>query len=506
MKTKILILLCLIGIKYGETQNKYVGVWESASKSNIVHKPLLWNAFVNKNEAMENKGLRLNDLEITKKGPLVKYTGSWRSGSGKTKLSKALIWKDFLKKGENLTEKGYRLVDFEIFKKAGKQYYVGFWKKGSGNNIITKGLKWKAFLDKGEDLTKKGYRLTDFETFKKGSSYFYVGNWRSGSGSNLITKGLKWNAFLDKGEELTGKGLRLYDVEIIKVGNTKRYVGAWKSGTGGNIITKGLKWNAFLEKGKKMTQDGYRLVDFEVFKAKTTPDQNNTPNPNSNTLPNISSFAKTPNYVKLLSGTQGNNKYRVTVDFTKLIDGKPEITIPKQFLKNLPSYKGEIIFPDNFCGLRIVKANRFVWYTKNDGVYNKHPYNYISEDSSILEEYQDSGEGEYFDKIGIDFTGPIGKCINSNASWVFPQPYMKEYKVMPQPLKLEIELGSDSEVKFVNFKMSPGKSLKALKLFKKTKAEKLMKYYKKTLIDGLRKWIETVCKENPDKCVSMGIE
>lgn len=499
MKTKfklVLWVLCFIYFEYGTAQNKYVGVWESGNKGNIVHKPLSWNAFVNKDKDMKKQGYRLNDFEIVKKGISVRYTGSWRSNSGKSKLSKALTWQAFLKRGEKLTKNGYRLIDFETFKKAGKRYYVGYWEKGSGNNIITKGLKWQAFLAKGKELTNKGFRLTDFEVFKAGSSYLYVGNWRSGTGTNLIIKGLNWKNFLKKGEELTSKGLRLYDVEIIKVGNKRRYVSAWKNGSGSNLVTKGLKWNDFLKKGEKLTSDGLRLVDFEVFKTNSSTGQNNNPNG----IPNPEDFPKVPSYVKLLNGTLGMDKYRVIVDFTRIIDGKPQITIPTQFLKYLPSHNGKIIFPDNFCGLRLIKAERIVWLTKNDGVYNEHPYNYIPESSSILKEYKESGEGEYFYREGIDFTGPIGKCKNSNDGWVFPQPFMKENTVMPQPLKLVIKLGSDSEVKFLNFKIIRGKPLSALKLFKKTSGEKMLKYYEKLFSESLKKWVEAVCKENPEEC------
>ncbi|MFD0863405.1 hypothetical protein ACFQ1M_14415 [Sungkyunkwania multivorans] len=499
MKTSILITIGLfVWCISGMAQKKYVGVWESGHGGNLIHKALPWNAFLEKDKEMKGKGLRLDDFEIIKSGIRAKYVGSWKKGQGKTQFSKPLEWKDFLDKGKQLTQNGYRLIDFEIFMAAGKRKYVGFWKKGSGNNIITKGLRWKDFLDKGKEMTSKGFRLADFETYKVGGKYRYVGNWRSGSGSNIITKGLKWKSFLDKGKELTAKGLRLYDLEIVKIGSQQRYVGAWKNSSGSNIVTKGLKWNTFLNKGKQLTGQGLRLADFEIFTTPKSPVQNTNTGPD--VLPDPADFPKVPSHVKLLNGTQGSDKYRVVVDFTKLVDGKPQITIPTQFLKDLPSYNGKIIFPDNFCGLNIIKAQRFMWHTQNDGVYKKFPFNYIPESSSILKEYSDSGEGEYFYRYGINFTGPMGKCATSAKDWVFEQPFMKQSTSFPQPLKLIIELNSDSEVKFLNYKIVQGKPLSALKLFKPTSAEKLLKYYEKTLLGSLEKWIKAVCKENPKEC------
>jgi hypothetical protein len=303
---------------------------------------------------------------------------------------------------------------------------------------------------------------------------------------------------LDKSEELTAQGLRLYDLEIVKIGSQYKYVGVWKNGSGSNFVTKGLKWNAFLNKGEQLTQQCLRLADFEIFTIPKSTVGNQNTNPNS--LPDPVDFPKVPSYVKLLSGTLGNDKYQVVVDFTKLIDGKPEITIPIQFLKDLPSYNGKIIFSDNFCGLNIVKANRFIWHTQNDRVYRTFPFNYVPENSSILNEYSDSGEGEYFYRHGINFTGPIGKCATSAKDWTFQQPFMQQSTPFPKPLKLIIELNSDSEVKFLNYKIIKGKPLSALKLFKPTRAEKLLKYYEKTFIGSLKKWVDAVCKENPKEC------
>ena len=496
MKTKLIINgLCLLFTIGLTAQRKYVGVWEGGSGSNLITKPMDWNAFLDKGEEMRKKGLRLDDLEIFKKGSQERYVGSWRNGTGKNKITKGLPWKDFLKKGENLTKKGYRLWDFETHRKSGKRLYTGNWRSGTGSNIITKGLKWSDFLKKGEDLTEKGFRLADFEVYKSNGANIYVGNWKSGSGSNIITKGLRWKDFLEKGEELTAKGLRLYDVEIIKTGNVKKYVGAWRSGSGSNIITKGLKWSAFLDKGEALTAQGLRLTDFEMFM--TPQPQNPNPNPVPDPDPANPDFPTTPDYVKLLDGTIGTDKYRIVVDFTNIIDDKPQITIPTQFLKTLPQYEGEVIFPNNFCGMRVVKSCRFVWLDTHGNVFTDHPYNSVPEQSSIRDFFQ---QGETFYLGGIDFTGPVGKCENSKENWMFPFPFTQTETVMPEPLKLIIELDDTSEIQFLNFNIKPGKPLDAKKLFKEKDFNKIMKFYKKTFYDGFKQWVDVFCEENPTEC------
>ncbi len=545
----IAMLLC-VSAAPTFAQYKYIGVWDSGSGTNLITEPLRWNAFLKKGEELTEKGLRLDDFEVIRKGTKKRYIGSWRNGSGNNIISRGLKWKAFLKKGEELTQKGYRLWDFETFRQSGKRVYVGNWRTGTGNNIITEGLKWKDFTKKGEELTAKGYRLWDFEIYKKGNTYRYVGNWRTGSGSNIINKALRMRAFIRKNNELKGKGLRLYDVEIIKTGGVRKYVGAWRSGsgsnaptggntlagrnaptggntlagrnaptggntlagrnvpTGGNIlaggntiagnsaITKGLAWKDFVSKGEELTAQGLRLTDFEPFFV-AEPTQPNSTSGGDSGISGISEFPDTPQYIKLLSGTLGNDKYRVVVDFTSIIDSQPTITIPTQFLKDLPSYEGEVIFPNNFCGMRIIKASRFVWSDGFGNVFDDSPYNTVPENTTIKDLFS---QGETLYLGGIDFTGPVGACANGTGNWQFPFPYTQTQTVMPQPLKLVIELGSDSEIEFLNFNINPGKSLSSSKLFKKIDFDKMIKFYLETFYGSFESWIDRVCEQNPDEC------
>ncbi len=497
MKTsQMFSVLCLFLSINICAQSHYVSVWEGGSGSNLITPPMSWNAFLKKGEEMTKKGLRLDDFEITKKGIVTRYAGSWRSGTGNNIITEGLTWNDFLKKGEELTGKGYRLWDFEILLKGGKRLYIGNWRAATGSNIITGPLTWSSFKKKGEELTAKGYRLWDFEVFKTNKNY-YVGNWRSGTGSNIITPGVGWQSFLKKGEELTGKGLRLYDVEVINTPSGKKYVGAWRSGTGSNIIVAPLKWENLIKKGEELTGKGLRLTDFEPVtgpvRAKPGPRPGRGDDRGDDR--EDTDFPKEPAYVNLLYGTLGGDKYRVIVDFTNMVEGKPQITIPAQFLTELPWYEGKVVFPNNFCGLRIVKASRFVWLDSAGKEHNEFPYNNVPENSSVQELF---GSTPYFN--GMDFTGPIGKCENGTDNWVFPFPFTQTAPVVSNPLKLVIELESDSAIEFLNFKINPGKPLDPDKLFKPVDFNKIIKYFNKTFYDGFKQWVDVLCEKNPEEC------
>ncbi len=285
------------------------------------------------------------------------------------------------------------------------------------------------------------------------------------------------------------------DVETFLQGTTRQYVGVWSSGTGSNIIREPQNWSAFVAKGQELAAKGLRLIDLEAFQPTSSPS-------GSGSSPSSESFPTTPNYIKLTSGNLGSQNYRIVVDFSRIIDGKPEITLPTRFLSLLPTYDGKVIFPDNFCGLKIIKPSRFLWLDKGNKVVDQHPYSYVPESSSVNQMY---GDNYYLG--GIDFTGPIGACSNGSGNWNFPFPLTKEGTNPFPNLKLVIELESNSQITFLNYNISK-KPLKADKIFKEISFNKIIKAIlsqfeesnSKKRLDNFEEFVEEVCETSPDKC------
>ncbi|AXT51755.1 hypothetical protein D1818_13215 [Aquimarina sp. BL5] len=214
--------------------------------------------------------------------------------------------------------------------------------------------------------------------------------------------------------------------------------------------------------------------------------------------PTPEDFPQLPDYIQLSYGTQGMQNYRIELDFTNIIDDKPTIKIPVQFLPTLPEYDGEVIFPNNFCGIKVSKASRFIWLDNGGQVVETHPYNYVPENTSVQslfgnEYYLNSGQG-------IRLTGPIGACEEANENWVFPFPLTQTETVMNQPLKLVIELEQDSEIEFLNYNIKPQEPLDIDELFEEVDFNELIEFFNETFYEGFQEWINEVCDENPADC------
>ncbi len=214
--------------------------------------------------------------------------------------------------------------------------------------------------------------------------------------------------------------------------------------------------------------------------------------------PDPDDFPEVPAHIDLSYGSLGGQNYRIVVDFTTIIDNKPKISIPVQFLPTLPYYEDEVIFPNNFCGMRIKKADRFIWLNQGGEVVDTFPYNYVPEngpDDSIQELF---GNEFYFD--GIEFTGPIGACEEANENWSFPYPFTQTDTVMDKPLKLVIELLQDSEIEFLNYNIHPQEPLDADELFEDVDFNELIEFFNETFYEGFEQWVDAVCEDNPADC------
>ncbi len=212
----------------------------------------------------------------------------------------------------------------------------------------------------------------------------------------------------------------------------------------------------------------------------------------------LEDLPKVPSYIELQSG-YGNN--RMMVDFTNIIDGKPQITIPRAYLPVMPEVGETVIFPNNFCGFKIRKGSRFIWLDQQNnalGVDNlDNIFNYVPEDESIVSLF---GNESYLG--GIQFTGPIGACDKPQVNWKFPFPFTKNgLQSINNPVKLVIEFEQGSEVQFLNTDLYDNSGLNSKQMFKDIDFNKIIAYYNKLFNpSGFEEWINKVCEENPADC------
>lgn len=495
-------------VAFAHAGKLYVGVWQKETGSNIITEPLNFQKFLKRGEELVKQGLRLRDVDTFMTPEGRRYVGVWRNGGGTSLIGEPLGPVQFRKRRTEMESKGLRLVDFEVFAEPGGGHrFLGLWESGTGEELVTGGLSFDAFLARGEKLTKRGLRLVDVEILQSGQNQLYFGLWREATGTNLITGPLARRAFLKKRKEFTAKGLRLVDLEVFRAGKKLRYVGVWNGGKGENRVSRPLSFPDFVKRGTELVSRGFRLTDVEVFDApRSSPSKPDTkPTPDGEPV----DFPPLPAYIDLTGSA------RIVVDFGTIVDGQPRITLPIDFLDFLPTDPdGNIIFPDNFCGLRVRKASRFVWL-KNGSEFDQFPFNNVPEKgpkSSIQKLF-----GDDFYLGGIDFTGPIGACSGSNENWQFPFPFTKTNEGPGAPenqLRLVIELEQGSEIQFLNFNLVQGEGLPAYELFSDELEEKFRKLAERFAIllevdsgyCGIDQFLRDMCEEakedhKPGECL-----
>ena len=182
-------------------------------------------------------------------------------------------------------------------------------------------------------------------------------------------------------------------------------------------------------------------------------------NPGSGGDSSFEGFPPLPSYIQLSSNES------LEVDFSAVNEAGFRLTIPTRFLPLLPQdADGEIIFPDNFCALRVTKPSRFLWLDEQGNIVDDELFTSIPEDSSVQEVF----ETDYFD--GIAFSGPIGSCAGGQTPWHFPAPLSQTDEGMTAPernLHLVIEIVSlDASIEFLAGEVGSGSiSLDSFELF-----------------------------------------
>jgi len=486
---------------------RYEAVWSKGTGSNIFTTPLSRKKFIDKGVELTNQNLRLIDVETNFINGKRIYTGVWVPGTGSNIFEGPLGPMKFRAARKARRAQGMRLVDFEIIRKSnGSRRYIGVWRSGTGKERLTRPMEKAAFFSRGEKLTANGLRLVDVEVERVNGRTLYSGLFRSGTGSNLITAPLRRAQFAAKRDEMVGKNLELVDVERIRIGGKARFVGVWSSGSGQSHLSIPRKLKKFLKLGAKQTAAGLRTQDVEIVHIThpVNPPTGAVTGTGGTGGGGTAGGATTADLPDLPPWIQLSGSSRLVLDFGTIINGQPRLTLPISFLPEfLPrNDDGAIVVPDNFCGIRVVKAGGFQWQ-KNGATITDFPYNRVDNVASL------PGEQDFLG--GIDFTGPIGQCAGDNKPWQFFQPITQHGGDSPVPgMKLVIEMRQDSRIEFLNFNIQAGKGLSPSKLFsdkvfKNLKSiaktfEKLMKEGGDNGYCAIDRYVMKVCEKSPSQC------
>lgn len=433
----IFILLFMNSTAFAD-ERKFITVWHAGTGSNLYSSPQTYVNFSKFGDEMMVKDIRLDDLETDVHQGVRYYIGNWVGGSGSNMITSPILLADFNALRQEYNAKGMRLIDFERFDVNGIDKYTGVWRNGNEEEILTAYLNEADFIAQGIKLTRKNLRLIDVETKIVNTIIMYKGLFRTGIGSNLFTTPRLLVNFEITRDAMLAQGLQLDDLEIIEINGILQYIGVWKSGAGESIITPPLTDDELKEFGKNFTTQGYRLADIENFftsvPSRERGGSGRGANANPEEIPNI------PSYIQFSSAN------RVVIDFGTIVDGQPRITLPESLLSTLPWFNEQVIFPDAFCGLKIIHAGSFNWQNDQGQIVLGLPYNRVF---NVLAE---GGSTAYYG--GIDFTGPIGACENSSDNWVFPHPLTSSGENPLPDMKLIIELNASGRVEFLNYAIS----------------------------------------------------
>jgi hypothetical protein len=500
----IFLLLWPALYAFAAEERLYIGVWQKGTGASRITPPMLWPEFLKTGETLTKQGLRLHDVESFNTPAGRRYVGVWASGTGANLIVKPLNRSDFEQRRTKMRADGLLLVDLEVFRDAsGKPKFLGVWSSGTGAEVVNGPLPFDKFVEAGNALIKGGLRLDDVEVVGAGSNRLYYGLWHHGEGANLIVSPLRPIEFSKKMKEFDAKGLRLEDLEVLREGKSTFYVCVWKDGPAENRIRNLLTFPQLLSFNNDMVKDGLRLADLETFIA-GVPDKPTPPDGGSHPDGGGISF-KVPDHVTF--GTA----LRLVVDFSTATDDPPRITMPDpnsaqnaSLYPDLPrDHEGNVIFPDNFCGIRITQPDRFV-FNKNGSEVDSFPFNNIPECCSLNPNSPGTdcsknpqnctvipkacGDHPQFCSVrkvfgetiylsGIQFSGPIGECQGSNTGWQFFSPFTQTEPSAPadQQVTLTIELDPDSKIEFFNAQLfNTEAALASYELFTDDTEEKFM--------------------------------
>lgn len=452
-----------------------------------------------------NQGYRLHDLEIESTSPL-RFTAAFVKNSGAYKSG---FWWWYGQSSDqvksHISNKKARIIDMEIYYVNGQKKYAVVMVPNTGANAKSWWYYSKISAAKlKEKLTANKARLIDLDTYKKDGKTYFSAVMVKKSGVDNKAWWYYYGLTADQvKQKIRQNGARLTDIEydgsrfaVVMEKNPARWY--YYYGVSMNRVNE-LKneKNARIADVHPYRVNGKKRFAVILVGAKGT-SSNSSGSAGSGSTPTPPSGAgelpPIPQHIKL----GGNNSTRIVVDFSNIINGQPEITIPTWTLPDLPMHNNEVIFPDNFCGMRVIKADRFVWFNQQNQPVQQFPYNYMSENQTL----NDLENGENYFLGGIEFTGPTGSCANSNEPWVFPTPFTQTGTNPQSNMKLIIELRGSSRVEFLNYNIKPQHRLDAHELFDDETLDAIIEMAKvdEFFYESSAEYFEDLCAEQPVFC------
>ncbi len=198
----------------------YSGVWVTGTGTNLFIGPMGAIDMREEREARLQQNLRLADFEIfrTPEGGR-RYLGVWAPGTGEEVLTGPMQEEAFLARGQTLVEdRDLRLIDVEVERVSGVLLYHGLFRSGVGGNFLTTPRRRGNFIELRDQMVADGFELVDFERIGSGVSARYVGVWSTGDGESSLSVPRDFAAFVAFGEDLTANGFRTRDMELAVIG------------------------------------------------------------------------------------------------------------------------------------------------------------------------------------------------------------------------------------------------------------------------------------------------
>lgn len=194
----------------------YTGLWVGGTGSNLFEGPIGPIQMRTSMNTRRGQGLRLIDFEIIRPANGGRrYLAVWRPGQGEELLTGPMGEAAFLARGQNLVDqRGMRLIDVEVERVNGQLLYSGLFRSGSGTNLITTPLNRTAFIRRRDEFVARGIELVDVETIRMGGRTRFVGVWAGGNGESRLSVPRIFRKFVDFGVAQTAEGFRTEDMEL----------------------------------------------------------------------------------------------------------------------------------------------------------------------------------------------------------------------------------------------------------------------------------------------------
>ena len=355
-----------------------------------------------------------------------------------------------------------------------------------------------AFGARGRSLAEDGLSLVDVEVELFNGNLLYHGLFRTevGAKTNRISEPKPIEAFRLERDAQQANGRFLADMETVEINGVMNYIGIWRAGDRGRPAISALRDpEAFRDFAMNQASIGRFPTDLEPRVLPTEDISQPLPSVTTADLPGP------PDWVSL-EGPFGNR--RVVVEFkSTLPEPGVQLTVHTDLLPILPrNADGNVVFPDNICGLRVFNPSSTVWEESDgtpivDGLHLSHSsFSGLPLETEALS--------------GIDFTGPMGACSASNDNWRFNWPLTSNGTGGPPNRRLIIE--NPSAVEFLNHNVpidNPfGGSLKPKDYFRSSIMDLLEQIAKGFIEEGANngycsgaaEYMVAVCGEDTDNC------